>query len=153
MVQHARHKELHATFPHHVEDLLDLLGVADRDLDRVARRQRVEPERRGLVVRRELLPHAPVREERVGGVGLHPGREALVEPEIVPPFHRDQVAEPLVGQLVRHDRADPLLLARRGLVGVDQLHVQQAELWCQAPDHLCVCSHSLTHALTRSTSR
>ena len=28
--------------------------------------------------------------------------EALVEPEVVPPLHGDQVAEPLVGQLMRH---------------------------------------------------
>ena len=38
--------------------------------------------------------------EVVGGLGLHPGGEALVEPEVVPPGHGDEIAEPLVCELV-----------------------------------------------------
>ena len=36
-------------------------------------------------------------------LGFHPGGEALVEPDVVPPLHGDHVAEPLVGHLVRDD--------------------------------------------------
>ena len=38
-----------------------------------------------------------------------PRREALVEPEMRPPFHRDQVAEPLMSQLVANNQRDALL--------------------------------------------
>ena len=55
-------------------------------LDGVRRAQRVEPEGRLLVIHDELLPHTPHGEEDVSGVGLHPGSEALVEPQVVPPY-------------------------------------------------------------------
>ncbi len=37
------------------------------------------------------------------GLVGHPGGEALVEPEVVPPLHGDHVAEPLVRHLVGDD--------------------------------------------------
>ena len=45
----------------------------------------------------------------------HVGRERLVEPEVVPPLHRDEVAEPHVGHLVQHDlgAVEPLDVGRR----------------------------------------
>ena len=45
------------------------------------------PPLKNLVVGDELGPGAPIREERVEGEGLGPGREALVEPQVVPPSH------------------------------------------------------------------
>jgi hypothetical protein len=60
-----------------------------------------------------------------GGAGhLHPGGEGLVEPEVVPPAHRDQVAEPHVRQLVRDDHLRPEAMPLAGAAG---LGVQQEQ--------------------------
>ena len=48
----------------------------------------------------------PLRFPGLDRLGLHPGGEALVQPDVVPPLHRDQIAEPLVGDLVRQDLGD-----------------------------------------------
>jgi hypothetical protein len=44
----------------------------------------------------------PLRLPLVDDLVPHPRGERLVEPDVVPPGQGDQVAEPLVGQLVRH---------------------------------------------------
>ena len=46
----------------------------------------------------------------------HPGRERLVEPQVVPPLHRDQVTEPLVRELVRADAPETLAFAHRRIL-------------------------------------
>ena len=51
---------------------------------------------------------------RVDGQHLHERGEGLVEPDAVPPRHRDEVAEPHVGDLVGHHVGDPLELHVRG---------------------------------------
>ena len=60
------------------------------------------------------------------GVVAGPLGERLVEPEVVPPLHRDQVAEPHVGHLVQDHRAAELVergvLAAAGEVLVAQRH-------------------------------
>ncbi len=47
--------------------------------------------------------------------------EGLVEPEVVPPAHRDQVAEPHVGQLVEDDLAPSQALGVGGRVAEEEL--------------------------------
>ena len=54
------------------------------------------------------------------GLVLHPGGKALVEPDVVPPLHGDQVAEPLVGHLVGDDQGDFFLGVDGGCFGIDQ---------------------------------
>lgn len=39
----------------------------------------------------------------------------FIEPDVVPPFHCDEISEPLVCELVRDDNGDPLLGDDRGL--------------------------------------
>ena len=73
---------------------------------------------------RAAQPGVPIRVEALRGLGRHPRGEPLVQPQVVPPRHRDQVAEPLVRDLVRDDAVDLLLLAQRRL----GLVVQQAGL-------------------------
>ena len=51
---------------------------------------------------------------------LHERGESLVEPEVRPPGGRDQVAEPLVGQLVGHNQGDAVLVAGAAQHGVVQ---------------------------------
>ena len=50
----------------------------------------------------------------------HPGGETFVEPQVVPPLHRHQVAEPLVGDLVRGDRKHALAVGLGGDRRVEQ---------------------------------
>ena len=52
----------------------------------------------------------------------HPGREPFIEPQIVPPIHGDQVAEPLVRDFVRHDAEHALAVS---FVGARPLVEQQ----------------------------
>src|SRR3546814_11376086 len=60
----------------------------------------------------------------VGDLGRHPACEPLVEPEVVPPCHGDEIAEPLMRGLVRLDAVDRLarrLAGDRGVVEQDAL--------------------------------
>ena len=66
-----------------------------------------------LVFGEEALPRARVARRAVQGQRGHIGREALVEPKPVPPFHRDQVAEPHVRHLVQDRRSRLLALLQR----------------------------------------
>ncbi len=51
----------------------------------------------------DVLGEVPLGVPVVGGLVLHPGGEAFVEPEVIPPLHGDHVAEPLVRHLVGDD--------------------------------------------------
>ena len=66
-----------------------------------------------LFPERFAQPHSPAWVEALGGLARHPRGETLVQPQVVPPGHRDEVAEPLVRDLVRDDAVDALLLAQR----------------------------------------
>src|SRR3546814_7618583 len=44
----------------------------------------------------------------VARLGFHPARKALVESQVVPPCHGDEIAEPLVRDLMRLNRIDRL---------------------------------------------
>src|SRR3546814_20762432 len=57
---------------------------------------------------RSVEQRLPVGVEMVARLGLHPARETFVEPQIVPPRHGDEVAEPLVRDLVRLHGIDRL---------------------------------------------
>ena len=68
----------------------------------------------------ELGPHLPFREGPIHRLGAHPGGETLVEPQVVPPLHSDQVAEPHMGHFVGYHLSDSLPGARRGVIRVHQ---------------------------------
>ena len=95
-----------------VEVDLDGLDVGDVGGDRVGGRQLVLPVRPGLPGLGERGP----RVRPAGGLGLRdragPGGERLVQPQVVPPAHGDQVAEPHVRHLVQ-DRLGAGLVGRR----------------------------------------
>src|SRR5213593_1250591 len=64
----------------------------------------------------EVLPDFPLRVALVDGVVAHEGGEALVEPDVVPPFHRDQVAEPHVSNLMSNNPSYRLLRPDAGIL-------------------------------------
>lgn len=47
----------------------------------------------------------------VDGEPANPSREALVEPQLAPPIHGDQIAEPLMCQLVSDNVCDTVAIA------------------------------------------
>src|SRR2546425_8924645 len=51
----------------------------------------------------KVLPDLPFRIGLIGGLEVHERGEALVQPEIIPPSHRDQVSEPHVRNLMDDD--------------------------------------------------
>lgn len=62
-------------------------------------------------------PGVPVGEEVVDSQGADPGSEPLVEPQVVPPLHGDQISKPLMGNLVGDSVGDLLLhVGSRGLL-------------------------------------
>jgi hypothetical protein len=73
-----------------------------------------------LAIGVEALPQAPFRAERVDAEVLEERREGLIEPDPLPPLHRDQVAEPHVRELVRDDHCDVLELALGRGRGIDE---------------------------------
>jgi hypothetical protein len=54
------------------------------------------------------------RIEVVNGQPSDPSCEAFVEPELTPPVHSDEVAEPLVSKLVGYDIGHSVSVAVRG---------------------------------------
>ena len=68
----------------------------------------------------ELGPHGPFREQPVHRFGADPGGETFVEPEVVPPFHGYQVAEPHMRHFVGHHFGHALPGAGRRVVRVHQ---------------------------------
>ena len=60
-------------------------------------------------------PDPPLGMEALARLGRHPVGERLVEPEVVPPGHGDQVAEPLVRDLVRDHAVDAPAGSRSGV--------------------------------------
>src|ERR1700722_5529697 len=58
--------------------------------------------------------------EVVGGVGLHPAGEAFVEPEVVPPSHGDQVAEPLMRHFMGNHLKHQLAVTFGGTLGIKE---------------------------------
>ncbi len=100
-----------------VRDGVDIVeGVGrrrHRHLDRVGARGLVLDVGALLAGLVELLPRVLELGRFGGGQDAHEGREALVQPQAVPPLHGDQVAEPLVGHLVHDYFGHRLLLVGR----------------------------------------
>ena len=100
-----------------VERLVRLLDCPHLLDDRVGGREAVEVHRR--FARRDVVDvGAPVGMEVLGGLVRHPAGEAFVQPQIVPPAHGDQVAEPLVRHFMRLDSEDLLALVLGGYRGI-----------------------------------
>ena len=70
--------------------------------------------------RLERIEHAPGRLHRVDAEVRHERRERLVQPDPVPPAHRDEVAEPHVRELVRDRLGDVEPLVVRRLRRIEQ---------------------------------
>src|SRR3989441_11143782 len=100
-----------------VEQFLDLFWRADFSLDGMRALQSVSGHSSTGAVLDEVLPDFPLWIRPVDHLVGHKGREALVEPEIVPPFHRDEIAEPHVSNLMR-DYLNDALLSRSARVHV-----------------------------------
>ncbi len=68
----------------------------------------------------ELRPHLPFRVQVVNRQPTGPRGKALVQPQLVPPVHGDEIAEPLVGQLVGDDISNPVAVPSLGKLLVEQ---------------------------------
>ena len=69
----------------------------------------------------------PFRVQTLRGAAFHPRRKTFVEPQVVPPAHGDQVAEPLVRHFMRQRGVD-VFLVRLGRDGrVEQQAVFEGE--------------------------
>ncbi len=111
-----------------VEVDLDVLQVVDLGHDRVGGRQLVLPVRPGLHLVGEGGPGVgPPGAGRLGLADrLGVGGERLVQPEVVPPLHGDEVAEPHVGELVQ-DRRGAGLVRGVGHLGPEHVLVAQGD--------------------------
>ena len=62
----------------------------------------------------------PLRLPRFQRLAFHPGGKAFIQPDVIPPLHGDQVAEPLVRHLVRYHGANFLIGKVGSVLFVDQ---------------------------------
>src|SRR5436309_1678359 len=65
-------------------------------------------------------PDFPLWIEMRGAFGTHPRCKSFIKPQVVPPTHRYQVAEPLVRHFVRENLVDILLCFRGGTFRIKQ---------------------------------
>src|SRR3546814_11037820 len=65
----------------------------------------------------------------VGDLGRHPACKPLVEPELVPPRHGDEIADPLVRGPVRLDAEDRLDGRREGRASGREGGWEEGEVW------------------------
>ncbi|MCY1171662.1 hypothetical protein D9M73_117800 [compost metagenome] len=108
-----------------VKALANLVDGFDMADDRVRTRCRIDLQRAFAVLRHCGCRRIPIGVEIDARLVLHPRGETLVEPQIIPPFHGDQIAEPLVRHFMRDDGEDTLLAAlRRALLVVEQLGLE-----------------------------
>ena len=110
-----------------VEVVLDRLEIDDVGRDRMGRRKLILPVGQGLGAAAERGPGlrrvlGPLADGEVGG----PGRERLLEPQVVPPRHGDQIAEPHVRQLVQ-DRVPAVVERRGGHLAAEQVLIAQRD--------------------------
>ena len=112
VLKHPQHRSALAVTDR-VKQLADLGRVCHFLFDRVRVLQAVEAERAVSVHVHELRPHRPFGEQPVHRLGAYPRGETLVEPQVVPPVHGHQVAEPHVRHLVCDHLGYSLSRARR----------------------------------------
>ena len=102
-----------------VEHLVDLIRRIGLCADRPRHALRVIVERAiqaGGVILRNVPLGVPHRDR----LGLHPGREPLVEPDVVPPLHCHHIAKPLMRHFMRDHVGNSLLRLDRRRLLVDQ---------------------------------
>ena len=109
-----------------IEVDLDILEVIDGGDDRVSGWQLVLFVCPAFLHRLEGRPGLGPLGSLGGGEGRCPLREALIEPQVVPPFHGHQVAEPHVGELVE-DRHNPTFLDRVGHLGAKDVRLGERD--------------------------
>ena len=119
MLQHPQHRPALAVADG-VKKLAHLGGVGDFLLNGMRILETVQAEGAVGVHIDELRPHRPFREQPVHGLGAYPGGETFVEPQVIPPFHSHQVAEPHMRHFVGHHLGHPLPGACRRVLRVHQ---------------------------------
>ena len=102
-----------------VEHLVDFVGRFSLGADGARGGLRIQVER-VLLLNGDDLRYMPLRMHGGNGLVLHPGGEAFVEPDVVPPLHGHQVAEPLVSHLVGDHQRHVFLGIHRRCFGIEE---------------------------------
>src|SRR5436853_1816048 len=84
-----------------VEQFFDLFRRSDFGLDGMSAVQCVSGHRSPGAGFDKVLPDPPLWISPVNYLIGHEGREALIKPEVIPPLHSDEIAEPHVRNFVR----------------------------------------------------
>src|SRR6266851_2139422 len=113
-----------------VEQFLDFIWVLDLGLDWVSGFQAISPQGTAMLYARtksggfssdKVVPNRPLWISVVDCLLSHEGGEALVEPDVIPPFHGHQVAKPHVSNLMRYDSRNSFLDLDTGIL----VHMQE----------------------------
>ncbi|MNV13056.1 hypothetical protein D3C71_1036830 [compost metagenome] len=126
ILQHADHRRALAVGDA-IKCLAGLLHRRHVLHDRVRGDIGVLPHRATADARSPDTVEIPFRMQLVRGAAGHPGGEAFVEPQVVPPRHRHQVAEPLVRDFMRGNAENALLVRHAGHRRIDQQRVLEGE--------------------------
>ena len=68
--------------------------------------QTVTPECGRYLIRGKIFPHPPFGVQCINRHVFHHIGKAFIEPQVVPPLHGNQIAEPLMAELVRDNRSN-----------------------------------------------
>ena len=71
----------------------------------------------------KIVPNFEFWKNMVSAIVFHNGSKRLVEPEVIPPFHGDEVAKPLVREFVSDGECDRFLGGKRRIFGAKQLRL------------------------------
>ncbi len=118
LLEHAQHGRT-LLIGQDVEHPGGFFRALDRKLNRARALESVDLHGRGAR-HRETVPASPFGLPRIDREHFHEGGKCFVQPKAIPPFHRDQIAEPHVRVLVRHYVRHPLELGARGFLAIDQ---------------------------------
>ena len=119
LLQHPNHRRPLAVADG-VKKLADFRRVVDFLLNGMRVFQPVQTQRPVRVHIDELRPHLPLRERPIHRLGPHPRGKTFVQPQVIPPLHRHQVAKPHMRHFVGHHFRHPLPGAGRGILRIHQ---------------------------------
>ena len=102
-----------------VKECANFIWMMNSCLDGLHAINRITAKGQRALVVTKIRPHIPLGMDGIDCQIFHHVGKALVEPEVIPPLHRHEIAKPLVAELVANDGGNVLLVGdgRRGWVG------------------------------------
>ena len=97
----------------------DFSGIFDFAFDGLDTGQTVASKGRDDGTGVKIVPGAEIGADFISSISLHERGKGFVEPEVVPPSHRNKIAEPHMGEFVGDDEGDVEFLVEGGALATE----------------------------------